>query len=64
MRLRAVGVGISFFDRGVRLSMLDMAGRGGAPGEGSQPRPFEFFTRIASGETWGLTPKGEIKISK
>jgi tetratricopeptide (TPR) repeat protein len=57
------GVTLSFWHGGVRLHMVDMEGRNGQPGEGSQPGSFTLFFPLAIGETWGVNKAGEVTFS-
>ena len=56
------GVTLAFFGRGVRVAMLDLTGLRGQPGDSSEPGPFEFFTPLAKGETWGIAKSGVISV--
>ena len=56
------GVTLSFWDGGVRLTMVDMEGRKGQPGEASQPDHLALFCPLAIGETWGVNKKGEVTV--
>ena len=56
------GITIAYFDRGVALRMLDLVGNKGQPGESTHPAPFQFFTPLAKGETWGITKAGTIIV--
>ncbi len=56
------GITVAYFDRGVALVMLDLRGNMGQPGEASEPGPFQFFTPLAEGETWGITKAGTIIV--
>ncbi len=57
------GITLSFWNRGVRLHMIDMTGRESPPGESSTPRGFLLFHTLARGETWGVNKAGGVVIT-
>lgn len=59
----AGGITLSFWERSVRLHMVDMTGRETQPGEASSPRGLLFFHPLAREETWGVTKAGGVVIT-
>ena len=58
------GITLSFCGTGVALTMVDLTGRNGQPGESSQQQPWQLFYLLAPGETWGVTKKGIVSVSR
>ena len=54
------GITLSFWDGGVRLTMVDMTGKNGQPGESSERGSFVFFDPVARGHVWGVTKDGIV----
>jgi len=59
------GITLSFYGKGVALTMIDLTGRRGQPGESSEPQSWQIsFYPLAPGETWSLTREGTVAIKK
>ena len=58
------GITLSFWDGGVRLTMVDMRGLDGQPGESSERGAFVFFDPIPRGYSWCVTKKGRVTQTK
>jgi hypothetical protein len=58
------GITLSFCGTGVSLAMIDLTGRNGQPGESSQQGPWQLFYVLAPGETWSVTKKGVVSVTK
>lgn len=58
------GITLSFCGPGVKLTMVDLTGRNGQPGESSQAQPWQLFYLLAPGETWSVAKGGVVSVKK